>query len=241
MAKSWLAAVATATMLGVCGLCTSSASAGGSLKDGYQEPAFSWTGFYVGSHGGLATGQTSGQTDIGGLFVINTDYDMNGGLWGGHIGYNKQMGQTVLGIEGSLSAVDLNGSTACVLILNCARSVDWLAMVVGRIGIAMDRSMVYGLAGVAWADVETNVTDNIVGLVRLNGGETHVGWVVGLGFEYAITPSILTRIEYNHIDLGSETHDLALSIGGVPAGVTLPSKVDLTIDTIKVGMSWKFN
>jgi outer membrane immunogenic protein len=242
MAKSWLAAVAAAAFLSIGGLGVSEATAGGgSLKDGYRSPAFSWTGFYIGGHAGLATGQTAGEVDLGGLLTINTDYDMSGGLWGGHIGYNHQAGHTVLGIEGTWSALDLNGSTTCVVVFNCTRSTNWLATLVGRIGIAMDRAMVYGLAGVAWGDVETSVRDNIVGIIRLDGGATHVGWVAGLGFEYAITPNILARIEYNHVDLGSKTHDLDLSLAGVPIGLTLPSKVDLTVDTIKVGVSWKFH
>jgi len=241
MTKAWLATVAMASMLGVSTLGFSDVSAGGSLKDDHRPPAFSWTGFYIGGTAGLATGQTAGDSDLGGFIAISTDYDMSGALWGGHVGYNHQMGQTVLGVEGTWSALDLNGSETCVIILKCGRSVDWLATLVGRVGIAMDRAMVYGLVGVAWGDVETDVADNIVGLLRLSGGETHVGWVAGVGVEYAITPSILARVEYNHVDLGSKTHDLDVSVGGTPVGLSVPSKVDLTIDTFKIGVSWKVN
>lgn len=241
MKKAWRAAAAIASVLSVSVLGSSGVLAGGSLKDGPRPPAFTWTGFYIGGHAGLATGQTAGEVDLGGLFAINTDYDMSGALWGGHVGYNYQMGHTVLGIEGTWSALDLNGSETCVLVLKCARSADWLATLVGRVGYAMDRAMVYGLAGIAWGDVETNVTDNIVGLAQFSGGETHLGWVVGVGIEYAIAPTVLVRIEYNHADLGSETHDLDLSLGGTPVGVSVPSKVDLTVDTIKIGVSLKLN
>jgi hypothetical protein len=56
------------------------------------------------------TGNTQGRPDFGGhpieqLFA--TDYDMNGGLFGGHVGYNYQIGSAVFGIEASYS-----GSTA---------------------------------------------------------------------------------------------------------------------------------
>lgn len=240
MSKVWFATVAMISSLGISILGNSDASAGGSLKDDYPAQPFSWSGFYIGGHGGLATGQTSGAVDIGGP-SISTDYDMSGGLWGGHIGYNHQRGNTVLGIEGTWSALDLKGSETCVVILNCGRSADWVATVVGRLGLAMDRAMVYGVAGIAWGDVETDIADNIIGVFRLNGSETHVGWVAGVGIEYAVTPNVLARIEYNHIDLGSKTHDLAVSVGGTPLGLSLPSKVDLTVDTIKIGVSWKFN
>lgn len=241
MGRNWIAAAAIASILSGSLLVSSSAMAGGSLKDDYRPPVMNWTGFYIGGHAGLGVGQTSGNTDLGGLFSVQTDYDMNGALWGAHAGYNYQMGQTVLGIEGTWSGLDLKGSDTCVVLLNCARKADWLATLVGRVGFAFDRTMLYGLAGVAWSNVETNVRDNIVGLLRLEGDATHVGWVVGAGLEYALSPNISARIEYNHVDLGSKTHDLDVSIGGTPLGVTIPTKVDLTIDTIKLGVTMKIN
>ena len=234
--RKWMAALALVGSMGV-------AQAG----DGYgpAAPAFTWTGFYIGAHGGVATGDTSGQTDFLGT-TINSDYDMSGGIWGGHIGYNYQRGRTVFGIEGTWSALDMQGDTSCVAALfvtvNCRRSTDWVATAVGRLGIAMDRAMVYGLAGVAWGEVETNSEGSFLGFpLTASGSTTHVGWVAGVGLEYAVTQNILARVEYNHIDLGSERVDLDLSFGGGPPVATLPSKVDLTADVIKVGVSWKLN
>ena len=221
--------------------CVCAAHAG----DGYAGARpFTWTGLYIGGHGGLATGHTSGRTDLSPLpFTVEADYDMNGGMWGGHIGYNYQVGHTVVGMEGTWSNLDMHGNTSCTAIvfpLNCSRSTDWLATVVGRVGLAMDRAMVYGLGGVAWGKVETEAEGAILGLLNAEGSATHVGWVAGIGVEYAVTPNILARVEYNHIDLGSERTNLDVSFGAVPLA-TLPSKVDLSADTIKVGVSWKFN
>ena len=239
MQKSWIAAPAMASIFCASLLLSSGAIAGGSLKDEYRPQIMNWTGFYLGGHAGLATGQTSGEVGLGGP-SISTDYDMNGALWGAHAGYNYQMGHTVLGIEGTWAGLDVKGSETCVVILNCARKADWLATLVGRVGFVFDRSMIYGLAGVAWSNVETNVKDNFVGVFRLNGDATHVGWVVGAGLEYALAPNISARVEYNHVDLGSKTHDLDVSFGGTSLGA-LPSKVDVTIDTIKIGVSLKIN
>ncbi len=205
---------------------------------------YNWTGFYVGAHAGLANGQTTGAADLG-IFSVNTDYSVDGALYGGHVGYNFQINpNVVVGIEGTLSAAEINGSTTCVVFLNCRREVDWLATVAGRIGYAMDRTMVYALGGVAWGDVNTDVRDNIVngGFIRLSGGETHVGWVLGFGIEQALSSNIRARIEYTHIDLGNETHNLGLTFLGVPVpGASLPSRVNLEIDAIKLGVSIAFN
>lgn len=225
------------------GFNTAASFAGGSIKDDPVPYGFKWTGFYIGGQAGLATGDTSGRTEIPGFgLTIANDYDMSGALFGGYLGYNHQMGNTVLGIEGTYSGADINGSTGCVLVLNCKRNVDAIATLTGRVGYALDRSMVYGLAGVAWADVETEAVDNIVGLLRLNGGETHTGWVAGIGIEHAISPKIIARVEYNHVNLGSETHDLGVAINGTPIpGLSIPTKVDLQIDTLKVGVAIKFH
>lgn len=73
------------------------------------------------------------------------------------------------------------------------------------------------MGGVAWADVSTNV--KIVNVPILSGNETHTGWIAGFGFEHAFTNRISTRIEYAHIDLGSQDTGLALA-GGGPVVVT---------------------
>src|SRR2546423_8755994 len=67
-----------------------------------MEQPFSWTGFYVGGHAGLATGDTQGDPGLGGG-LFTTDYIVNGALYGGQGGYNFQHGLYVIGVEGSLS------------------------------------------------------------------------------------------------------------------------------------------
>jgi outer membrane immunogenic protein len=214
------------------------ACAGGSLKDG-PSYGFSWTGFYIGGHAGLTTGNTQGGVEEFGPFVsalTATDYSMDGAVYGVHGGYNYQSGNYVLGIEGSFSSSDASGNTTCVVLLNCKRELDWVASLVGRLGYAMDRNLVYVKGGVAWADLQTDV--GIVGLDILSGGDTHTGWVVGFGFEHAMTDSILLRIDYSHMDFGSETHELDFTPS--PGLFTVPSEVDAKFDTLKIGVSVKF-
>ena len=223
----------------VAGVAALVAMTGAASADGYLGPArayeqpFSWTGFYIGGHAGLVTGETTGDIGLGG--PLNTDYSLNGALYGGQVGYNLQSGLAVFGIEASLSGADIQGSTGCVLVLECSRKIDWLATVIGRVGIASGRSLLYAMGGVAWADVDTDV--KIVNVPLLNGSETHTGWVAGFGFEHAFTNNITTRIEYAHIDLGSQDTGLAIA-GGGPTVVT--DKVDVRMDTIRLGVNFKF-
>lgn len=252
MIRAMLSGIASAvvglTGLGLAQAADLGGAHQGSVKDDYvAAPQQIWTGLYVGGHAGLATGETTGKLDpqIGGFVLpisIGTEYDMSGAIYGGHLGYNRQIGNVVLGIEGTWSAASINGNTACLVVLNCKREVDSIGTLVGRFGHAMDRTMVYGLAGVAWGDVKTKITDNIVGLLEVKGEETHVGWVVGLGIEHAISKNLFARVEYNHIELGSESHNLGISLAGVAIpGINLRSNVNADIDTLKVGVSYKFN
>jgi outer membrane immunogenic protein len=88
--------------------------------------------------------------------------------------------------------------------------------------------------GVAWGDVDTHV--RIVGTPLLSGSETQTGWTAGFGLEHAFTERISTRIEYAHIDLGSETQNLKFTGGIVPA---IPDKVDARMDTLRLGVNLK--
>src|SRR5690606_23908277 len=138
---------------------------GGSIKDAPAPYAFTWTGIYVGGHAGLLTGNTQGRPDFGcgGMcdpleILFSTDYDMNGGLFGGQIGYNYQMGWAVIGIEASDAGSNAQGDGPTGLpIITSHRELDWLATVTGRVGYAMGKSLVYVKGGVAWGEVSTDV------------------------------------------------------------------------------------
>lgn len=203
----------------------------GSVKDAPLASSQQWSGLYVGAHAGLATGSTQG-TVVGGPFPITTDYDLDGSLYGGHVGYNHQSGTLVLGIEGTYAGGELDGNTTCLILLNCARDLNWLATVEGRIGYAFGNSLVYARGGVAWGELETDA--GIFGFNLVRGSETHTGWTAGFGFEHMLGTNLITRIEYAHIDLGDEEHTLNGVVGPIP------DTVEAEIDTLRLGVSFKF-
>jgi outer membrane immunogenic protein len=203
-------------------------------KDPRQAQSFSWQGFYAGLHAGLATGNTQGNVEVVPGFSLSSDYELNGALYGAQIGWLGQWGNVVAGIEGTYSGSNIQGSNGCVVLLECQRSIDWVATAVGRLGLAYDRVLLYGLGGVAWADVDTRV--GIAGFPLLSGGETHVGWTAGFGAEWALSDLVSARIEYAHIDLGSETHNLSFG-----CGFTIPEKVNVEMDTARIGLNVKLS
>lgn len=222
------------------------------VADGHGR--FNWTGGYLGVHGGIGVGDvesTPTALSIPGLFVgpipagiasfFSSDFEMAGATYGGHLGYNFQTGNFVIGLEGSYSGSSINGDgPAGIGLIVADGEVDWMASISGRVGYAMDRSLVYVKAGVTWADIESAV--RLGGITVMNGEETHVGWNVGLGFEHAFTQNLTFRIEYAHIDLGSENHTLTYNgaLGAAPVPISLNADVDMTVDTINIGVSYKF-
>jgi opacity protein-like surface antigen len=93
------------------------------------------------------------------------------------------------------------------------------------------------MAGVAWADVNTNV--GVAGIPLLSGSDTHTGYVVGFGFEQALSHHVSVRVEYAHIDLGNGHHGLA-GVGPLAGiGTVINDSVDLKMDTIRLGVNVK--
>jgi outer membrane immunogenic protein len=204
-----------------------------SLKDEAPlPPVTNWKGLYIGGHVGLATGQTEG--GVPGAPFTNTDYDINGAMWGGHVGYNFQFNRYVVGVEGTFDGTNLEGDTTCVLILNCRREADWIGTVVGRAGyLVTPNTLIYGMGGVAWGKLNTDVS--ILGFKFLSGDEVHTGWTAGAGIEQAFGDRITARIEYAHVDLGDETTTLRL-VGG---GSSLPDRTNAEFDMLRLGVSFK--
>jgi outer membrane immunogenic protein len=215
------------------GIADAPASADGlarSLKD--QPPPFSWTGLYVGTHAGLVTGETTDGVGLGG--PLNADYALSGALYGGQVGYQWQGGVVVLGVEAGWSGTSIHASSPCAGAAECHRDVDWLASVVGRVGIAVDRWLLYAMGGTTWASVDTAIGSG--GVPLLSGSETHIGWIAGVGFEHAFTDRLSTRIEYAHIDLGTQSADLTPAGGGPAVAV---DKVNVRMDTLRLGVNLK--
>jgi outer membrane immunogenic protein len=156
----------------------------------YFEPPFSWTGFYVGLNGGGAWGSSDFSAPLS-----TGSFDVSGGLIGGTVGYNWQMGAAVFGLEGDLDWADISGSVACAPGV-CETRNDWLGTFRGRLGYAMGRFMPYVTGGLAVGDVKTSVTG------FADSTETKAGWTVGGGLEASITGPLSVKVEYLYVDLG---------------------------------------
>ena len=152
--------------------------------------AYNWTGAYIGINGGggWGRGNVSAPFASGG-------FGTSGGVVGGTVGYNWQMGQTVFGLEGDLDWSNIRGSSLCGGI-SCETRNSWLGTARGRIGYAFDRFLPFVTGGAAFGDIK----DNIAGIGSATS--TKAGWTVGGGVEAALVGPWTAKAEYLYVDLG---------------------------------------
>ena len=177
---------------------------------------FNWTGFYLGGHaGGVVEGNARMRFPGG---TLNADLD--GFLGGGHVGYNYQINNFVIGGEADLSFGEVDGAAGPVTDFDA----DLFASFRFRAGYAVNNLLPFLTVGVGIADAEQRIpalgTPNNV----------HVGVVAGGGLEWAFTQNISARVEYLYSYYGRETY-------AYPPGST---RTDFDTHMIRGGISWHF-
>jgi outer membrane immunogenic protein len=190
--------------------------------------AYSWTGFYIGGHGGIVRTHDTRVDDAG--FILN-DFHTSSWLAGGHAGVNIQFGQFVLGAEVSGSATDLHGSQLCPNpTFRCHIEHEYLFLAGGRAGFALDRALLYATGGYAQTNSRVSGTPFFAGF---NSEVTNDGWYVGGGLEYAFDPGWVVGIEYIRAEFdGARYAD--------PSLVNPPYTTSADMDIIRARLSYKF-
>jgi outer membrane immunogenic protein len=197
---------------------------------------YSWTGFYLGINGGFGTG-TSNWSD--GVIGTTGSFPTSGFLVGGTLGFNYQIAEYVLGIEGDGDWTNLRGNSGltCGAIsafvtppVSCQTQSQWLATVRGRVGYAFDRILLYGTAGAAFGNVQAGLNppstfDNAV----------EAGWTVGAGIEVAFAQNWTAKAEYLFVDLPNATCTTAANCGGAAGSI-----VSFNENVIRAGVNYKF-
>ncbi|MGD0850446.1 outer membrane protein [Bradyrhizobium sp.] len=149
----------------------------------YVEPAYDWSGFYIGLNGGYSWGNASNTFTAGTLPVTTASQHMDGWVFGGQAGYNWQFNKSwVFGLEGDIDATGQDGTatmasntTVTVFpppLFNIAvlptrtvttvatgtfeEKLPWLATFRGRIGVLpTDRVLLYVTGGLAVGEVKS--------------------------------------------------------------------------------------
>ncbi len=185
------------------------------------KPIVDWSGTYFGATiGGLLS-----STDLDG--ALDSEIDSNSYVLSGHAGTNYQIGAVVFGGEIDASTTDVDDRTQSAGGVTTQTSVDWLASVRLRAGVAVDNFLLYGTGGVALttSDVEIKAPG-----FSAASKELHAGYVIGAGAEMAIVDGVNARVEALHYGFSGET---ILT----PSG---SSNLNLDVTTVRAGLSLKF-
>jgi outer membrane immunogenic protein len=171
--------------LAAVGLQASAATA----ADMMVEPAFDWSGFYAGLNAGYAFG---GSDEVG----LNPAYgeigDLSlGGMFGGiGAGYNMQIDQIVLGVEGDiqLSGIsdDDNGGG-----FDISGDANYFGTIRGR-------------AGFAFGGFDYKIDGGAAPPVDIDESFSSWGYTFGGGLEYALDDAWSLKGEYLYTNFGSE-------------------------------------
>jgi outer membrane immunogenic protein len=230
---------------------------GGHLGGGWAHKHWSSPGF--GCVGG--TGTIGCLSDLG-------SHQANGLLGGGQAGFNWQSGSWVFGIEGQFSFASLTGDHSLTNKITSADGLSTftgterfstkvrdLGTIAGRIGMVlapMGTTLLYAKGGAAFANDHFTLQPNgscsgpcrtfpVTTSGSFDESQERWGWMIGFGIEHAFSENWSAKVEYNHLDLGTENVTLTGRLCApacVPASRTVA--VDQTIDLIKFGINYRF-
>jgi outer membrane immunogenic protein len=211
----------------------------------YKAPAvapapWSWTGFYVGGNVGAVSDHSSISNDPASSnpwLTAPPTANATGVIGGLEAGYNWQMSQLVLGLEGDVSWSSANQSVvtptpATGKTDTYTSRLNALATIRGRVGWAFDRALLYGTGGVAFANFKDQLVDSVFPFTAAPSSST-TGWTAGGGIEYALTDHWTAKAEYLHVGFSSRTATDNFGLGYV---FDFKDRLDIG----RVGINYKF-
>lgn len=209
------------------------------------QTVYDWSGFYGGVFAGYGWGESNFvDNDFYNLAGEEFSLDPKGGLAGITVGYNVQRGSIVFGLEGEVGYLGLDGSVA-----QPSSPEDSFASInggiyaslAGRLGVALDRALIYAKGGVAVTGANGKFDDNCDvgacggGLLNASSSGAMVGYTIGGGIEYALSEQWTAKLEYAYLNFGDAT-----ASGVAAGGGTFTYGYDLSAHTVKLGLNYKF-
>jgi outer membrane immunogenic protein len=223
-------------------------------SDGMYVPAargialYDWTGLYAGLHLGGAWADT-GAYDNQGYNRIGDAWGANssGFLAGGQLGYNWQVGWLMLGLEGDIGDLGLNGNgtshfAATNFDTSSATDADFYLTARGRLGIVADHWMIYATGGYFGAETRVSITDTCTiapcgpSSISAKDSSFRSGWTAGGGIEASLGGPWTAKAEYLYYDLSDRT--VSGLAGG--AGPRFSWDLDTHGNMVRAGVNYRF-
>lgn len=181
-----------------------------------------------------------------------------GGLRRAQVGYNRQFGKYVLGVETDFQGADIRGSTSTSgpwlfvgdpavsppgSLFTASQKIDWFGTARGRVGYAgfegLDRTLIYATGGLAYGRVELHSAVLYpLETYSASGIAIKTGWTVGGGVEHAFLDHLSAKFEGLYYDMG----DTSIAAAGVPHnGFVRGREFETRGGLIRAGVNYKFN
>jgi outer membrane immunogenic protein len=116
-------------------------------------------------------------------------------------------------------------------------------MVRGRLGVALwERSLLFATGGLAIGDATLQISSTCPGctpardMTSASAG-TPIGWVIGGGYEAALTQRLSLKAEYLHYDLGQNHTTITYDYPGNTSSMTGKVRDDGNI--VRIGVNFK--
>jgi outer membrane immunogenic protein len=169
-------------------LALASTSALAADTDPGPAPAFDWTGVYLGAYASYSTFESNAA-----LGAVSDDVTLDGFGGGMLLGYNYQLDNLVLGLEGDAAFLNVEGSSA--LPAPHEQSIDTTFGARMRLGYAIDNTMLFFQGGLTAGQFDADLAagGNIA-------SKTLLGWQIGGGVEHAFTDNWTARADYLYTD-----------------------------------------
>jgi len=188
---------------------------------------YNWSGFYLGLNAGGAFGINTMPASGG---SGSASVKEPGFLGGAQVGANYQTGPVVWGFEADYNASTQNKSLPPGVLTGSTSQTPWFATLRGRVGMAFDRTLIYGTAGGAAGELRSIAA---IPAGTTSTTVTYGTWTAGGGVEYGITDNLSARIEYLYLDNGH----VATGVIGPPA-TTITSRVQDNL--VRAGLNYRF-
>ncbi len=210
-----------------------------------------WSGLYLGLNAGYGFGGDDAvgiDYDPGAAYTDVANLDVSGFFGGLQAGWNLQHGNWLFGVEGDLQFADIDDDFGETIYgpdhrASGSSDIDFFGTARLRGGWAIDRLLIYGTGGLAWANVDYDVRTVAANgdTANMSSDNIELGYAIGGGAEFAIDESWSVKAEYLYIGLGSEDVTGSFRNGaGALTGATATTVMTPSFHTVRIGVNWQF-
>ncbi|HDZ74892.1 MAG TPA: porin family protein [Aurantimonas coralicida] len=220
-------------------------------------PIDTWSGLYIGGQVGGAFGFDGADTvynprpGYGSAFAATPSSNKSSFVGGGHIGYDYQIGNVVIGAVADINK--MNGSSERSFSVGGVSfpvkdKIDYMGTVRGRLGYAYDRFLVYGTGGLAYAKRSRSTSFPTTTSGPFTGykfsektDKTDTGYAVGGGIDYLVSRNMSVGLEYLYTDLGKNDWSAKATNGAQLVDFTANTNDRTDFHTVWAKMSYRFD